>query len=205
MNLCYFYRTITETLTYPSSKTITYTKAGEIIRYIFNEKDQIEEVYSNRTSNYFLLYDPNGQIFAIRKNSNKTYFIASDYNGTPIEIFDEFGVSQNRIQRSQSGLILNEINPEFYLPIGFHGEFEIHGIVLFKKRRPYDTHLNQWMTPDLDEIIKNPENWKDITKIHPYRYFFYYVNFKKIGYLLIFGTFINASYSTSHQKLLVKK
>ena len=100
--------------------------------------------------------------------NEKTYFIVSDYNGTPLEIFDELGESINRIQRSPWGLILDEKNPNFILPIGFHGELESHGIVLFN-RRPYDTHLNQWMTPDLDEIIKNPEEWKDVTKIHPYR------------------------------------
>ena len=61
------------------------------------------------------------------------YFVASDYNGTPLEIFDEKGDSINQIQRSPWGLILNEINPDFFLPIGFHSELEIHGIVLFNR------------------------------------------------------------------------
>ena len=67
------------------------------------------------------------------RSSQKMYFVASDYNGTPLEIFDEKADSINQIQRSPWGLILNEINPDFFLPIGFHSELEIHGIVLFNR------------------------------------------------------------------------
>jgi hypothetical protein len=58
---------MTDTFTYPDSKTIIYTKTNETIQYNYNGKGQIERVISNQTGSYVLLYDPNDHVFAMLK------------------------------------------------------------------------------------------------------------------------------------------
>ena len=58
---------LTDTFTYPDSKTIIYSKPKETIQYNYNDKGKIERVISNQTGSYVLVYDPNEQVFAMIK------------------------------------------------------------------------------------------------------------------------------------------
>ena len=67
-------------------------------------------------------------------------------------------------------MILHQEGIDF--PIGFYGQFESKGVVFFREKsswRPFDTFLNQFLSPNVEEIIQDPKNWVEISKIHGYK------------------------------------
>jgi len=55
------------------------------------------------------------------------------------------------------------------IPVGYYGQIEILGIVIFAQGKACDTHIGQYMSPQIDDLIKSPRTLTDATKIHPYR------------------------------------
>jgi hypothetical protein len=52
---------------------------------------------------------------------------------------------------------------------GIEVEHSNAGIVILEGNKAYDSHSNQWMTPQLDFISTEADLWTDVTKIHTYR------------------------------------
>ena len=73
------------------------------------------------------------------------------------------------MSRTPFGLTLSEIGSVDLPEIGFFGgiEFSQSGVVILNGNQPYDTHLGQFLTPQLKPIIM--ETWTEISAIHSYR------------------------------------
>ena len=156
------------TFIYKDEKLIFQLKPHEIIQYYYYQ-EKIIATHSNITGYTKLYYDINNHIFAMKTN-HTIYYIATDLNGTPISIFNVENIEMKKIQRTAFGFILEDTNPNFIVPIGYFSGIEIpeSGIVILGNK-PYDSHIGQWMTPQL-EFIKNPKNLTNIFQIHSYRF-----------------------------------
>ena len=157
-------------LSYSNDKLVEFSQAEEMwqLHYV---NDRLSHLYSVTKNEYVYLHfdEEFGHIFAVT-TQNTTYFVASDANGTPTEIFNEDGTSLKKISRTPFGLTLSEIGSLDFLPnIGFFGgiEFSNSGVVILNGNQPFDTHLGQFLTPQLKPIFL--EKWTEISAIHSYR------------------------------------
>ena len=156
-------------LSYSNDKLVEFSQAEEMwqLHYV---NDRLSHLYSVTKNEYVYLHfdEEFGHIFAVT-TQNSTYFVASDANGTPTEIFNEDGTSLKKMSRTPFGLILSEIGSVDLPQIGFFGgiEFSQSGVVILNGNQPYDTHLGQFLTPQLKPIIM--ETWTEISAIHSYR------------------------------------
>ena len=161
----------TTELIYSNDKLVEFSQAEEMWQLYYDVEDKLSHLYSvpNREYVYLHFDDEFGHIFAV-STQNVTYFVASDANGTPTEIFNEDGTSLKKISRTPFGLTLSEIGSLDFLPkIGFFGgiEFSNSGVVILNGNQPFDTHLGQFLTPQLKPIFL--EKWTEISAIHSYR------------------------------------
>ena len=161
----------TTELSYSNDKLVEFSQAEEMWQLYYDVEDKLSHLYSvpNREYVYLHFDDEFGHIFAV-STQNVTYFVASDANGTPTEIFNEDGTSLKKISRTPFGLTLSEIGSLDFLPnIGFFGgiEFSNSGVVILNGNQPFDTHLGQFLTPQLKPIFL--EKWTEISAIHSYR------------------------------------
>ncbi len=139
-----------------------------------------------------LYYDKFGHVFALQSEQGN-FSIATDFAGTPTEVFAlKSGRFIKRITRSPFGLLLDDSQPETWIPLGtkilllfihrvllhyflcllgFHGGIEVEqtGTVLMGpgNTKPFDSHIVQWMSPQLDFLLD--PGFNDVTKIHSYR------------------------------------
>lgn len=150
---------------------------GQTFKYIYDTKEgHITQVVSADVEAR-LFYDLNGHLFALKINDSKTLFVASDENGSILDVFLNNGTSLCQIQRTFWGLIVKPCEAaeenEVFSRIGFHGQFETNGIVIFNNDftwRAFDTALYQWLTPDVEGMILRPEEWTNVHDIHAYRF-----------------------------------
>ena len=161
----------TTELSYSNDKLVEFSQAEEMWQLYYDVEDKLSHLYSvpNREYVYLHFDDEFGHIFAV-STQNVTYFVASDANGTPTEIFNEDGTSLKKISRTPFGLTLSEVGSLDFLPnIGFFGgiEFSNSGVVILNGNQPFDTHLGQFLTPQLKPIFL--EKWTEISAIHSYR------------------------------------
>lgn len=95
-----------------------------------------------------------------------------DENGSPELIFDSSGKRINSFMRSPFGLLVNEDDETVFVPLGYHGGIEdsVSGVVVIRGR-PYDSHLGQWMTPDLTFLTADdPVDIRDPRRLFAYRF-----------------------------------
>ena len=126
---------------YKNNQLILHMKPNEILKYYYH-MDKIMATYSNDTGLFSkFYYDDNNHVFAMKTNQT-TYYITTDLNGTPTSVFNTKTIAVRTIRRTAFGLILEDSNPDFDLPIGYFGGIEIPecGIILLDNR-PYDNHL----------------------------------------------------------------
>lgn len=148
---------------------------GQTFKYIYDTKGHITRVVSDAEDFLRLFYDRNGHLFALKINDSQTLFVASDEHGSILDVFAANGTSLCQIQRTPLGMIVKPCDDVFglRLRIGFHGQFESHGIVIFNhgfRWRAFDTALYQWLTPDVESIVQQPEEWTNIHDIHAYKF-----------------------------------
>ncbi len=126
------FKNVQHFFTYPYSNVLVHSNdMGEYSEYFYDSKGKIVRVVSNTSAEYSsLFYDHYGHVFAL-EHSEKLAFVASDEYGTPIQILDTAGNSLKSIQRTPFGLVWSE-SGMLHLPIGYHGQFEINGVVLYK-------------------------------------------------------------------------
>lgn len=148
---------------------IVHVKPGQEITAFFYDDSKVVQTFSNQSGWSRLHYDSNGHIYAIDAK-NETFFIASDIAGSPMAMFLSNGSLAMQLEQTPFGLILDG---DSNLPIGYQGGIPIPeaGIVIFKGNKVYDTHLGQWMIPDLSFIQDvHSKSWTDINSIHAYRF-----------------------------------
>jgi RHS repeat-associated protein len=58
-----------------------------------------------------------------------------------------------QIRRTPFGKVISDSNPEFYVPVGFHGGLvDPNTNLVYINSRLYDPSVGQWMTPDWEKL-----------------------------------------------------
>lgn len=98
------------------------------------------------------LYDDRDILVAVESGDHR-FFAATDQNGSPLAIFDINGTIVKEIRRTPFGKIIKDTNPDFYLPIDFHGGLSDPGTkLIYMENRLYDPTVGQWMTPSWEHL-----------------------------------------------------
>uniref|UniRef100_A0A1I8MYS1 Tenascin-like protein n=1 Tax=Musca domestica TaxID=7370 RepID=A0A1I8MYS1_MUSDO len=98
-----------------------------------------------KTTRFF--YDDRDMLMAV-ETGDQRYYVATDQNGSPLAYFDMNGSIVKEMKRTPFGRIIKDTNPEFFIPIDFHGGLlDPHTKLVYTENRLYDPILGQWMTP----------------------------------------------------------
>ena len=114
-------------------------------------------------------YDNDGHILSIQTKT-QSFIVVNDVFGTPYIFFNQEGEILKEVSYSPFGMILQDSEVNFLVPVGFHGGISIEGTnIVLIEGRPYDSLLGQWMVPDMTQILSLPRS-SDVTDIHLYRF-----------------------------------
>lgn len=98
------------------------------------------------------MYDDRNNLIAV-ENADQRFYVATDQNHSPIAYFDVNGNVVKQIRRTPFGKIIQDTNPEFFIPIGFYGGLvDSNTQLIYIDGRLYDPSLGQWMTPDWERL-----------------------------------------------------
>uniref|UniRef100_T1GEJ9 Uncharacterized protein n=1 Tax=Megaselia scalaris TaxID=36166 RepID=T1GEJ9_MEGSC len=102
---------------------------------------------------YRYYYDDRNILVAI-EDGDQRFYVATDQNGSPLALFDVNGAVVKEIKRTPFGKVIKDTNPDFYVPIGFHGGLvDPHTKLVYMENRLYDPSVGQWMTPQWDTLV----------------------------------------------------
>ncbi|XP_076389159.1 teneurin transmembrane protein Ten-m isoform X2 [Megachile rotundata] len=125
--------------------------------------DLITHIHFPKSSKTFrFLYDARNFLMTV-ETSEQRFYVATDQNGSPIALFDTNGNLIKEMRRTPFGKIIKDTNPDFYLPIDFHGGLldPITKLVYLNKRL-YDPTVGQWMTPAWEQMANELTTPTDI-------------------------------------------
>ncbi|XP_011495587.1 PREDICTED: teneurin-m [Ceratosolen solmsi marchali] len=115
---------------------------------------------SQRTFRF--LYDSREFLMAV-ETSEQRFYVATDQNGSPLALFDTNGNLYKEMRRTPFGKIIRDTNPDFYLPIDFHGGlFDPNTKLVYLNKRLYDPTVGQWMTPAWEQMANELTTPTDI-------------------------------------------
>lgn len=129
---------------------------GNVTQYFYANPampDLITHVHFPKTGRTFrFLYNDQSVLLTV-ETSEQRFYVASDQNGSPLALFDTNGNIIKEIRRSPFGKRMKDSNPDFYLPVDFHGGLldPNTGLVYIRKRW-YDPVVGQWTTPAWEEL-----------------------------------------------------
>ncbi|KAL5290836.1 TENM2.2 family protein [Megaselia abdita] len=102
---------------------------------------------------YRFYYDDRDILVAI-EDGDQRFYVATDQNGSPLALFDINGSVVKEMKRTPFGKIIKDTNPDFYVPIDFHGGLlDPHTKLVYLENRLYDPSVGQWMTPQWDTLV----------------------------------------------------
>ncbi|XP_025831537.1 teneurin-m isoform X2 [Agrilus planipennis] len=105
---------------------------------------------SGRTFRF--LYDQHDTIITV-ETSEQRFYVAADQNGSPLALFDINGNLIKEIRRTPFGSTIMDTNPDFYLPVDFHGGIlDPNTKLIYLNKRLYDPIVGQWMTPVWEKL-----------------------------------------------------
>ncbi|XP_052130020.1 teneurin-m isoform X6 [Frankliniella occidentalis] len=115
--------------------------------------DLVSHVHFPKTGRTFrLLYDDRKFLIAV-ETLEQRFYVACDQNGSPLALFDINGNIIKEIRRTPFGKVQMDSNPDFYLPVDFHGGLlDPHTQLIYINGRLYDPSIGQWMTPAWEEL-----------------------------------------------------
>lgn len=120
---------------------VHFPKSGRTFRFLYNQRDVIITV----------------------ETSEQRFYIATDQNGSPLALFDINGNLIKEIRRTPFGAIVLDTNPDFYLPVDFHGGIlDPNTKLVYLKKRLYDPTVGQWMTPAWENLATKLSTPTDI-------------------------------------------
>ncbi|XP_034187283.2 teneurin transmembrane protein Ten-m isoform X3 [Osmia lignaria lignaria] len=125
--------------------------------------DLITHIHFPKSAKTFrFLYDARNFLMTV-ETSEQRFYVATDQNGSPIALFDTNGNLIKEMRRTPFGKIIKDTNPDFYLPIDFHGGLldPITKLVYLNKRL-YDPTVGQWMTPAWEQMANELTTPTDI-------------------------------------------
>ncbi|KOC67559.1 Teneurin-3 [Habropoda laboriosa] len=115
--------------------------------------DLITHVHFPKSAKTFrFLYDSHNFLMAV-ETSEQRFYVATDQNGSPLALFDTNGNLIKEMRRTPFGKIIKDTNPDFYLPIDFHGGLlDPNTKLVYLSKRLYDPTVGQWMTPAWEQM-----------------------------------------------------
>lgn len=153
-----------------------YDDRGRLVSWKDDKENVTQYFYSNPTipnlpthvhypktgKTFRFLYDQRNIVISVETNEQR-FYIACDHNGSPMALFDTNGNIVKNIKRSPFGKIVTDSNPDFYLPIDFHGGiFDPHTKLVLIDKRLYDPSVGQWMTPSWEPLATKLSTPTDI-------------------------------------------
>ncbi|KAL7287031.1 hypothetical protein TKK_0018763, partial [Trichogramma kaykai] len=125
--------------------------------------DLVTHLHFPKTQRTFrFLYDSRDHLMAV-ETSEQRFYVVCDQNGSPLALFDTNGNLYKEMKRSPFGKIIKDTNPDFYLPIDFHGGlFDPNTKLVYLKKRLYDPIVGQWMTPAWEQMANELTTPTDI-------------------------------------------
>ncbi|XP_044730762.1 teneurin-m isoform X2 [Chrysoperla carnea] len=129
---------------------------GNITQYFYSNPTNpnlITHVHFPKTTRTFrFLYDQRDILITV-ETSEQRFYVATDQNGSPLALFDTNGHLVKEMRRTPFGKIIKDSNPDFYLPVDFHGGlYEPNTRLVYLNKRLYDPIVGQWMTPTWEEL-----------------------------------------------------
>ncbi|KAJ8911461.1 hypothetical protein NQ315_013565 [Exocentrus adspersus] len=129
---------------------------GNVTQYFYTNPstpDLITHVHFPKSGRTFrFLYDSRNVIITV-ETSEQRFYVASDQNGSPLALFDINGNLIKEIRRTPFGNIILDTNPDFYLPVDFHGGIlDPNTKLIYINKRLYDPAVGQWMTPNWEKL-----------------------------------------------------
>ncbi|XP_065159892.1 teneurin-m isoform X3 [Atheta coriaria] len=129
---------------------------GNVTQYFYSNPstpDRITHLHYPKTGRTFrFLYDQREVIITVETNEQR-FYVASDQNGSPLALFDINGNLIKEVRRTPFGSITMDTNPDFYLPVDFHGGiFDPNTKLVYLNKRLYDPVVGQWMTPAWEQL-----------------------------------------------------
>nr|XP_032813608.1 teneurin-3-like isoform X2 [Petromyzon marinus] len=119
---------------------------------------RVTHMYNHTNSEIITLYyDLQGHLFSVELNSGDEYYVATDGMGTPLAVFDNAGQVVRYLQYTAYGEIYSDSNPDFQLPIGFHGGlYDPLTMLVHFGWKDYDVLTGRWTSPEI-------ELWKEVS------------------------------------------
>ncbi|XP_017767897.1 PREDICTED: teneurin-m isoform X2 [Nicrophorus vespilloides] len=129
---------------------------GNVTQYFYSNPstpDLVSHVHFPKTGRTFrFLYDQRDVIITV-ETSEQRFYVASDQNGSPLALFDINGNLIKEMKRTPFGSIIMDTNPDFYLPVDFHGGIlDPNTKLVYLSKRLYDPVVGQWMTPAWEQL-----------------------------------------------------
>ncbi|XP_063233060.1 LOW QUALITY PROTEIN: teneurin-m [Bacillus rossius redtenbacheri] len=133
-----------------------HDERGNVTQFLYadpSSPDLITHVHFPKAGRTFrLLYDERRVLITV-ETSEQRFYVASDQNGSPLALFDTNGNIIKEIRRTPFGKVTKDSNPDFYLPVDFHGGLlDPNTGLVYLDKRLYDPTVGQWMTPAWEEL-----------------------------------------------------
>nr|XP_029731873.1 teneurin-m isoform X7 [Aedes albopictus] len=134
----------------------SHDEKGNVTQYFYaniNAPELITHIHYPKVSRTFrFLYDDRDMLVAVETGEQR-YYVATDQNGSPIAFFDVNGNIVKEVRRTPFGKIVKDSNPDFFIPIDFHGGLlDPNTRLVYLEKRLYDTAVGQWMTPSWEQL-----------------------------------------------------
>ncbi|XP_062564716.1 teneurin-m isoform X8 [Armigeres subalbatus] len=134
----------------------SHDEKGNVTQYFYaniNAPELITHIHYPKVSRTFrFLYDDRDMLVAVETGEQR-YYVATDQNGSPIAFFDVNGNIVKEVRRTPFGKIVKDSNPDFFIPIDFHGGLlDPNTRLVYMEKRLYDTSVGQWMTPSWEQL-----------------------------------------------------
>jgi RHS repeat-associated protein len=129
---------------------------GNVTQYLYSNPstpDLVTHLHFPKTGRTFrFLYDSRNVIITV-ETSEQRFYVAADQNGSPLALFDINANLIKEIRRTPSGSVILDTNPDFYLPVDFHGGIlDPNTKLVYINKRLYDPVVGQWMTPAWERL-----------------------------------------------------
>ncbi|XP_076273630.1 teneurin transmembrane protein Ten-m isoform X3 [Rhynchophorus ferrugineus] len=139
---------------------------GNVTQYFYSNPttpDLITHLHFPKSGRTFrFLYDTRDVLITV-ETLEQRFYVASDQNGSPLALFDSNGNLIKEIRRTPFGNIILDSNPDFYLPVDFHGGiYDPNTKLVYINKRFYDPVVGQWVTPSWEKLASKLTTPTDI-------------------------------------------
>ncbi|XP_050300174.1 teneurin-m isoform X3 [Anthonomus grandis grandis] len=124
---------------------------GNVTQYFYANPSKpylVTHLHFPKTGRTFrFLYDTRDVLITV-ETLEQRFYVAADQNGSPLALFDINGNLIKEIRRTPFGNIILDTNPDFYLPVDFHGGiYDPNTKLVYMSKRFYDPIVGQWVSP----------------------------------------------------------